>query len=241
MCLHFLYRIRDLSNYKLSFMNLKRMSLSSLNNDPCTYKTNLHQSVGIGNYYTGQPRQDCQNCFPEDSQFIIGSKNIGPIEHGISGSTCTDPGLMDMSNELLGLTRPSTNCPKGHYQKKPANKTDCKLQNRNSCQMVRTEDTRLSNPPCTLRGTGWNRWEWLCNNPQDNVTMPFDYNISNRIVVKDNHRPVIPKPINQAPILPPLNNSDEMYKSSWMNVKSRPTGEPFMPSTYWKHCDSIGY
>ena len=24
-----------------------------------------------------------------------------------------------------------------------------------------SEDTRLSNPPCNLRGTGWNRWEWL--------------------------------------------------------------------------------
>ena len=64
------------------------------------------------------------------------------------------------------------------------------------------ENTRISNPSCNLRGTGWNRWEWLCENPQERVLMPFDTNISNRLVVKDNHRPVIPKLIDQNPILP---------------------------------------
>ena len=66
--------------------------------------------------------------------------------------------------------------------------------------------TRLSNPSCNLRGTGWNRWEWLCDNPQERVLMPFDTNISNRLVVKDNHRPVIPKLIDQTPILPSPSN-----------------------------------
>ena len=32
--------------------------------------------------------------------------------------------------------------------------------------------------------------------------MPFDWNISNRIVVKDNHRPCIPNPIDPTPALP---------------------------------------
>ena len=50
------------------------------------------------------------------------------------------------------------------------------------CQ-IPAEDTRLSNPSCNLRGTGWNRWEWLCLNPQEKVEVPFDYNISNRIIV----------------------------------------------------------
>ena len=59
-----------------------------------------------------------------------------------------------------------------------------------------TDETRTSNPPQNLRGTGWNRWETLCKNPQSKVLIPFDYNIQNRIVVKDNHRPCIPTPID---------------------------------------------
>ena len=32
--------------------------------------------------------------------------------------------------------------------------------------------------------------------------IPFDHNINNRIIVKDNHRPIIPKPLDQTSALP---------------------------------------
>ena len=56
------------------------------------------------------------------------------------------------------------------------------------------EDSRLSNPPCTLRGTGWNRFQPLCLDPQDQVLFPGDYQVPTRLVVKDNHRPCVPTP-----------------------------------------------
>jgi hypothetical protein len=59
------------------------------------------------------------------------------------------------------------------------------------------------NPPCTLRGTGWNRWEWLCRNPQDNALMPFDAYVDTSLVIKDNHRPTLACPIDQAIAMPP--------------------------------------
>jgi hypothetical protein len=34
---------------------------------------------------------------------------------------------------------------------------------------------RLVNPPCTLRATGWNRWEGLPHQPQLNYETPFDF------------------------------------------------------------------
>ena len=68
---------------------------------------------------------------------------------------------------------------------------------------VAAEDTRLTNPSCNLRGTGWNRWEHLlCGNPQERVEIPFNWNISNRIQAKDNHRPCIPSPLDPTPALP---------------------------------------
>ena len=44
---------------------------------------------------------------------------------------------------------------------------------------------RLYNPPCTLRATGWNRWDYLPHNPQDNFETPFDFLIPSRTQSKD--------------------------------------------------------
>ncbi len=44
---------------------------------------------------------------------------------------------------------------------------------------------RLTNPPCTLRSIGINRWEWLHHDPQANVEAPFDYFIPSRSIDKE--------------------------------------------------------
>jgi hypothetical protein len=72
-----------------------------------------------------------------------------------------------------------------------------------------TEDTRLSNPPSSLRGTGINRFDPLCFDPQEKIFFPGDYHVSTRLVFRDNHRPCIPsletisaKPLPDAEPLP---------------------------------------
>ena len=47
---------------------------------------------------------------------------------------------------------------------------------------------RLTNPPCTLRTTGWNRWDSLFHNPQDTFETPFDHFIPSRDIDKYNCR-----------------------------------------------------
>ena len=44
---------------------------------------------------------------------------------------------------------------------------------------------RLVNPPCTLRATGWNRWEALPHQPQLNFETPFDHFIPSRSLDKE--------------------------------------------------------
>lgn len=44
---------------------------------------------------------------------------------------------------------------------------------------------RLTNPPCTLRATGWNRFEPLPHQPQLNVETPFDYYIPSKALDKE--------------------------------------------------------
>jgi hypothetical protein len=80
------------------------------------------------------------------------------------------------------------------------------------------EASRLSNPPCTLRSTGWNRWEWLCYDPQERASVPFDYLVSNRIMVKDNHVPCLPNPSNQTNNLPATSADPLDTLSGWKPV-----------------------
>jgi hypothetical protein len=71
------------------------------------------------------------------------------------------------------------------------------------------KSSRLDDAPCTLRGTGIDRFssEVVFECPQSNVFVPFDYNINNRIIAKDNHRPCVPNPVDQTLPLPPTSLS----------------------------------
>lgn len=72
------------------------------------------------------------------------------------------------------------------------------------CESPITDSTRISNPVCTARGIGINRFQPLCLNPQDENRWlhPSEVGISYRMVVKDNHVPCIPKLLDPAPVLP---------------------------------------
>ncbi len=192
------------------------MSFSNLFYDKEAYKQSLNQSVGPG-VYTLSSFNQCGQCYPYPPSVRLQKQG----DSHIKGQS-----LIDVDSELSGITRkqskdinqqynpecPDNTCTSGEVcgqgvvgnckgRKRGERHSDGGLQHWKDC-FIPAEDTRLSNPSCNLRGTGWNRWEWLCINPQDNVEIPFDWNINNRLVVKDNHRPCIPKPISPEPALP---------------------------------------
>ncbi len=47
---------------------------------------------------------------------------------------------------------------------------------------------RLVNPPCTLRATGWNRWESLPHQPQLTYETPFDFFIPSKSIDKERYK-----------------------------------------------------
>ena len=85
-----------------------------------------------------------------------------------------------------------------------------------------TEDTRLSNNACNLRGTGINRYiPWFagCNvNPQDYKSIqPFNNVPTNtKELFKQNHTPCLEKLDDQEKLLPPAENAKfkPMFKVS---------------------------
>lgn len=171
-----------------------------LNSDKETYKHNLKQSVGPGEYQSQTPLRECHECFASDPR----------LRHSRGGnSKCKDVPLIDVDSELRGYTRRASNHPLDKFIPRgfpDDRKPFCKLEKVRPCQdeSMTTQDTRFSNPPSTLRGieNGFNRWEWLCQNPQERIEIPFDVQIDSRTVMKDNHRPHIPEPIDPTLALP---------------------------------------
>ena len=224
------------------------MSFNRLNYDTGTYRKELNQSVGPGAYVLNQPHISCEPCYPYSSSIRL-QKSGGSINSKIS--------MVDLDSELLGLYRKNSNNPDKKYKPKcpdslcnsgepcgPGVSSSCShniniksserqgdeaLLKWNDC-FEPPEDTRLSNPPCTMRETEINRFEWLCEDPQNNVEIPFATNISNRIIVKDNHRPILPTPISCIPVLP---KQKGLCSEKIMDVYANNTS-PL--STHWKTC-----
>lgn len=185
------------------------MSFNRLNYDDDTYKHILRESTGPGDYRLTEPRVDCDSCFFPSPDIRMDKYSAG---------ACPQSDLINVDSELMNITRKRTNCPAGKYI--PTGTEFCKATPSKDCYGLTREDTKLSNPPCTLRGTGWNRWEWLCKNPQDKALIPFDWNINNRLVVKDNHRPCVPSPLDQEESLPPVENNKVVY--DWSSRYTKP-------------------
>lgn len=223
------------------------MSFSNLNYDKEAYKQSLNQSVGPG-VYTLSNFSNCKQCYPYPPSVRLQKQGNSHIR---------GQSLVDVDSELLGITRKHSKdinrqynpscvndtCTSGEVcgqgvvgtcnGRKPGQRhSDNNLQHWTDC-FIPAEDTRLSNPSCNLRGTGWNRWEWLCLNPQDRVEIPFDWNINNRLIVKDNHRPCIPNPINQSPALPKGGNLPCEPTNAACSVFTQPN------SVNWQTADNI--
>jgi hypothetical protein len=206
--------------------------LTSLDYDKCTYAHNLSQSVGPGQYYTQTPMPHCEECISDAPRNRLAKQG---------NSKCENVPLIDVDSELAGITRKASKCPFDKYVASKAQKAFCdKLKHMPRCkdEVLITEDTRFSNPPCTLRGTpnGFNRWEWLCRNPQERVGIPFDVQVNSRTLTKDNHRPIIPTPMDNSAVLPPLNHSDAVM-SGLPPPCTTPLNHP--ASTQWRKCAEI--
>jgi hypothetical protein len=210
---------------------IRPSATTSLRYDVGTYTFDLKQSVGPGEYSLTTPAPHCMPCFATDARMNNGTTG---------GSECSDGPLVDVESELHNRSRRATNCPTGKYlPTKP-----CPLKNYPSCDRwtLPAEDTRLNNPPCTLRGTGWNRWEWLCQDPQDRALVPFDFNVDTSIVVKDNHRPVLPRPLNQAEALPAGKGMPpERGAPEWIPPRCEPSwkGDDSLPIVHWRTCSEV--
>lgn len=244
------------------------MSCSNLIYDQEAYDISVQYSSGPGNYQLENPCLNTSNCY--NSNPSIRMQRSGVSVHK------KNP-LIDIDSELMGLNykmsknisdkyEPQCNqnvdsgypCGQGVIEDcnvigtLPGSRPDdVNLKHKVDCHFP-TEYTRLSNPVCNTRGIGINRWEWLCKDPQDHVIIPFEYNINNRLVTKDNFKPCLPKPMSQYKLVPrggklpcePIHCNNMLVPTSapsvtWRTVENcstvKPCAVPTGPSSIsWK-------
>lgn len=193
-----------------------------LNYDPVTYEVDIKQSTQPLRYHLDPLYANpCgQICRPGDVGYIgrVGTS----IEKGYS--------LIDTDSEMKLLNYRASKAPQHQFHPQ-VNQNSCKTgypgpeaggiqfelmdqdKCRNpsdkwhfpECRKLRTEYSRITYPKCDLKGTGVNRFQPICLDPQhpSRWEHPSETDVNYRMVVKDNHRPCIPKPIDQASVLPP--------------------------------------
>lgn len=160
--------------------------------DDCHITDDTRITTGPGRYILEAPSGYCNAAFvPEPTTRL---QKWGNAQVDTYGKT-------DVESDLWNINRNTTKEVCGQYDPNDnrMNKADKRAINEASFPQTHA---RLNDPPCTLRSTGWNRFQWLCQNPQEKVMMPFDWNIPGRLVHKDAHRPCIPTPLSPEPVIP---------------------------------------
>jgi hypothetical protein len=128
-------------------------------------------------YQLDKPEHNCPSSFPAEPS----------VRLQYSGASWPQgKWRTDIESDLKNINRLGNRVKNNHIQYDPeTNKI-------NQTNLVNAPDLtlgvtyqRLYNPPCTLRATGWNRWDSLHHNPQDNFETPFDFFIPTRTQSKD--------------------------------------------------------
>jgi len=196
------------------------MSFNRSKYDNVQIKKYDEQSTGPGNYLYNTPII-CDNCLNDNPRVVNQKKGVS-LNSNVDWRFYYGP--VDVESDLLNLNRsPTKNVAQQYIPKCDENSctnqgTPCgdgviescntesgsqnytwnrigdnNLVNFPNC-FFPTEDTRLSNPSTNLRGTGWNRFNPLCKNPQENIDFPGTQQVSTRLLFKDNHRPSVIHP-----------------------------------------------
>lgn len=202
------------------------MSFTRANYDPCAYKYDLSQSLGVGRYQLDTPPVGGRCFFPDPA-----------IRTQYSGAAaCAPSELVSVDSDLMGITRRYSKCPTDQF---PKNEFACDAKMLRDCDLEGAwqESTRISNPPCTLRCTGWNRWDWLPCDPQAKAIEPFERNVNTAIVFKDNHRPLIPNPM---PFATNMRDVDEpTWSERWLQAGACRNETQEMVT--WRTCDEVSH
>lgn len=154
------------------------MSFTRFHDDPCRIQKQLQESTGPGRYMINVPGNGLKPCFMIDPYMRMQKWGANLMTESI-----------DLESRLMGLDRNlDRDCTK--YDDKPLKSKRVQYPD---CKPF-TDQTRATNPAWTARDLPQTNWYILPLNPQENVCMPFQNNLSTRILERDAFVPSAPCP-----------------------------------------------
>ena len=174
------------------------MSFTNPMYDISKTRQSISESRAPGQYQIGGPKE-CTSCFQTNPSVRL-QKN------GVSINDSTEErfyaGPVDVESKLYGIAPSSGNYTLQSQCDNNGDQYSCvfgvgnnfnQVKNMQTC-FLPTEDTRLSNPASNLRGSGVNRFNPLCLDPQKGVIFGAQYDVPTRMIAKDTFRPCVPTP-----------------------------------------------
>lgn len=153
------------------------MAFTRFKYDDCRTKKSLQQSTDPGRWILNVPGNGDTPCYMEDPQII-------PQKWGANLRTNT----INLESDLRGVNRHiSRDClGKDEYQRYDVPNQAIQYP---TCSTLTTEQSRATNPAWWYRDLAQTDWEYPPLNPQANVCIPFQNNLSTRILEKDYFTP----------------------------------------------------
>ena len=177
-------------------------------NDPFHQVDDMRISSYAARSYLNPPAANCPTTFPVQATTRIQKSG----DSWVAGQWKTD-----VESDLKGMDRLGTRirCDAVQYNPDTNRMNNISLSNAEDENVPQTF-ARLVDPPCTLRATGWNRWQPLFHNPQETFETPFDFFIPSRDVDKEKYNTHQEKtcftPYWQPPVSE-LGHEQDMYPS----------------------------
>ena len=153
------------------------MAFTRFKYDNCRTKKELQQQTDPGRWILNVPGNGDKPCYMEDPQII-------PQKWGANLRTNT----INLESDLKGVNRHlSRDClGKDEYQKYDVPNQAIKYP---TCVKLTTEQSRATNPAWWYRDLEQTDWSYPPLNPQVNTCLPFQNNLSTRILEKDYYTP----------------------------------------------------
>jgi hypothetical protein len=165
--------ILSYNNNKISSNN-NIMSFTRFHDDPCRVAKQLQQSTDVGRWILNVPGNGDKPSYMADPQIRIQTWG---------GNLMTN--CIDLESELRGVNRRASKDCLGKDEYQRYNVPTQKISYPSNSALY-TEESRTIMPAWTARDLEQVDWYILPLNPQENTCMPFQNNLSTRILEKDN-------------------------------------------------------
>jgi hypothetical protein len=149
------------------------MAETRFNSDPCRISKKLQQMTDQGRYVLNMPGNGENPAYMADPQIIIQKWGANLRTNSIN-----------LESELLGVNRPlNKDClGKDEYQRFDFKSRAIQYP---VCSNLTTEQSRTIMPAWTARDLEQVDWYYPPLNPQENTCMPFQNNLSTRLLERD--------------------------------------------------------